>query len=770
MKAPLTILMAVVLLVGLVFSGPAQTVTAQAASAVTITPETLQPVDYGSYRVLVFTATCNAGFTCQYIDWRVKSGSLPPGISFYWDTPTTTRLAGAPAVVGTFSFSLEAYNSRTGDSLGSRDYELTVTRATPVVSFANWTTANGKDSFDVYATHENEDWEDQPSGKVSVLLDGASLADCTDMDPALPGGTLYLCTTGALVDLEPGSSHTLQANFTPGTNDALNYNSTSAGGTWTVLPKVQGMLFEDLNRDGGQDSDEGPIWGHVYLDRDCNGTNDYDTPSSTDSGLFSVEAAPGDYCLSVLTGGNWRPTNTLPFPFTLAVDRNEYFAVGFYDIYDIPITFGPETIPNATVGEFYAQTITIDGGKPPYRVEVETESSPLPEGMTFDVSSLTLSGTPTTAGNGYALSLRVWDADGTYGARYWELGARVHGTFALASSANPSAPGESVTFTFSGSGAVAIPGFGEGPIPPLGLVAFYDEDTLIGGCEEVILNWDLENDVPVDQPAVCTTSALPEGSHAIRADLTDVTGVYMDPTRALTQVVQAHTNTAPTANPGGPYLGAINTAIAFGGGGSSDAEGNPLTYAWAFGDGSVGTAPVPTHTFAAVGIYDVCLTVNDGTVDSAPICTMAVVYDPSAGFVSGGGWIDSQAGAYKPDPTLSGQATFGFVSKYKKGATVPEGDTEFQFQAGGFRFHSTAYEWLVVDGKTKAQFKGSGLVNGGLDQNGNAYKFMLWAADGSPDSFRMRIWWEAAGVETVVYDNGFNQAIGGGSIVVHTGK
>jgi hypothetical protein len=41
-----------------------------------------------------------------------------------------------------------------------------------------------------------------------------------------------------------------------------------------------------------------------------------------------------------------------------------------------------------------------------------------------------------------------------------------------------------------------------------------------------------------------------------------------------------------------------------------------------------------------------------------------------AGFVTGGGWIDSPAGTYTADPGLSGKATFGFVSKFKKGATV----------------------------------------------------------------------------------------------------
>ncbi len=42
---------------------------------------------------------------------------------------------------------------------------------------------------------------------------------------------------------------------------------------------------------------------------------------------------------------------------------------------------------------------------------------------------------------------------------------------------------------------------------------------------------------------------------------------------------------------------------------------------------------------------------------------------------------------------------------------------------------------------------------------------MLWAGDGSPDTFRIKIW--NAADESVVYDNDTDQAIGGGSIVIH---
>jgi len=74
---------------------------------------------------------------------------------------------------------------------------------------------------------------------------------------------------------------------------------------------------------------------------------------------------------------------------------------------------------------------------------------------------------------------------------------------------------------------------------------------------------------------------------------------------------------------------------------------------------------------------------------------------------------------------------------------------------------------VVNQGGTNAQYKGSGTINGELAPNGEAYKFMLWAGDGEPDTFRIKIWYEDASSEIDVYDNGFDQPIGGGNIVIH---
>ncbi|HYN44574.1 MAG TPA: hypothetical protein VER35_01105, partial [Candidatus Limnocylindrales bacterium] len=119
-------------------------------------------------------------------------------------------------------------------------------------------------------------------------------------------------------------------------------------------------------------------------------------------------------------------------------------------------------------------------------------------------------------------------------------------------------------------------------------------------------------------------------------------------------------------------------------------------------------------------------------------------------------------------------ANFGFVSKYQKGATIPTGETEFQFKVGSLNFHSVAYDWLVIAG-ARAQYKGTGTINGAGD-----FGFLLTAVDGQinggggVDKFRIKI--KDRTTDTVIYDNAAGsddlsgsptQAINGGSIVIH---
>ena len=115
---------------------------------------------------------------------------------------------------------------------------------------------------------------------------------------------------------------------------------------------------------------------------------------------------------------------------------------------------------------------------------------------------------------------------------------------------------------------------------------------------------------------------------------------------------------------------------------------------------------------------------------------------------------------------VTGEATFGFVSKYKKGASVPTGNTQFQFKTGDLNFNSTSYDFLVVNqGGTNAMYQRTGTINGVGE-----YKFKIWATegDGGPDTFQIKIWGKTGSGDVVIYDNGLNQTLGGGQIQVHT--
>jgi hypothetical protein len=226
-------------------------------------------------------------------------------------------------------------------------------------------------------------------------------------------------------------------------------------------------------------------------------------------------------------------------------------------------------------------------------------------------------------------------------------------------------------------------------------------------------------------------------------------------------------------NPPGPVP--VNTTIASGAFFYDPQTADTHKAIWNWGDGITSDGTIDEfkkfvtgeHSYAEPGVYPVVLKIMDqeGNQLDQAVYQYVVVYDPTAGFVTGGGWFNSQAGAYKDKPSMEGQATFGFVSRYKKGADVPTGNTAFEFSAGDLQFQSTSYDWLVVKGSNQASFKGSGTINGLGD-----YRFMLWAGDGETDTFRIRIWEEdeVTAEEIDIYDNGSDQAINGGSIVIHT--
>jgi hypothetical protein len=291
--------------------------------------------------------------------------------------------------------------------------------------------------------------------------------------------------------------------------------------------------------------------------------------------------------------------------------------------------------------------------------------------------------------------------------------------------------------------------------------------------------WDLGDGTTGSGSAPPTVHSYSDnGTYVVKLDVTDGRGGSDAAT--ATVVVQ---NVAPSINSiSGSGLIAINAsaglAVAFSDAGSGDTHS--ATIDWGNGTTShtnIASGFTATRTYAVAGVHRVTVSVSDddGGTGSRSY-EYIVVYDPTAGFVTGGGWINYDANACAIMCARDGRGDFGFVAKYEKGKMSPSGATQFQFHAGTLMFESIAYEWLVVAG-ARAQFKGAGRINGNGD-----YGFLLTAVDGAvsggggTDRFRIKIWDRSTGI--IVFDNESSAGddavptiiLGGGSIVLHTPK
>lgn len=147
-------------------------------------------------------------------------------------------------------------------------------------------------------------------------------------------------------------------------------------------------------------------------------------------------------------------------------------------------------------------------------------------------------------------------------------------------------------------------------------------------------------------------TALPSGSAATLSDPTAVRPTFVvDRAGAYTvqlvvndgaldsipDTVNVSTvNSRPVANAGPDQVASVGDTVHLDGSGSSDADGDPLTYRWSFTskpDGSVavlsGADTVnPAFVPDVAGLYVVQLIVNDGTVDSLPDTATVTVQVP----------------------------------------------------------------------------------------------------------------------------------------------
>jgi hypothetical protein len=151
-----------------------------------------------------------------------------------------------------------------------------------------------------------------------------------------------------------------------------------------------------------------------------------------------------------------------------------------------------------------------------------------------------------------------------------------------------------------------------------------------------------------------TFASMPPGSNTTLIDantatpsfLADVYGTYLvrlivsDPwTQSGDTMSVSFANVQPVANAGTSQSARVGETVTLNGSGSSDANGDPLTFRWAitsFPTGSGATianpiAMITTFVPDLAGTYVIQLLVNDGLLDSAPSTTQVqVVANPTA--------------------------------------------------------------------------------------------------------------------------------------------
>jgi hypothetical protein len=210
------------------------------------------------------------------------------------------------------------------------------------------------------------------------------------------------------------------------------------------------------------------------------------------------------------------------------------------------------------------------------------------------------------------------------------------------------------------------------------------------------------------------------------------------------------------------------------------------TATWDWGDGTTSAGTInetggngiasANHTYTVAGVYRVTLKITDkdSAVSNLSEFQFVVVYDPNGGFVTGGGQINSPAGALVAQPNVAGRGTFGFNAKYQRNGRL-HSELEFELQGVRFHFHAHDAQWLVING-AQAQFQGTGTLEG----SSHRYRFLLSMIDGrvsgggGVDKLRLQIWDIDAG-DRLVYDNQMGDPINAaptvpirnGNIVIH---
>src|ERR1700691_2270865 len=331
--------------------------------ALTINPAivitTSSPLPAGTVGVNYSQSVTASGGSGTYT-WAVSVGSLPGGLSL---NPATGLISGQPTTaISAASFTIQATD--TNQATGSKQFSLTINPAIVI------TTGSPLPIGTVGANYSQSLTASGGSGTYTWAVSAGTL----------PGGLTLNPATGLIAGL-PNIAAT-----SPFTIQVTDSNQVTAASPFVLTIHAPLAITTSSPLANG-------VVGAVY-NQTLTGSGG-DTPYTWS---VTTGSLPGGLSLASSTGViSGTPKTTGAFPFTIQLSDSttpantvtKPFAI---TVAPFTITTSP-TLPNATVGVPYTETLVAAGGVPPYVSWAITKGS-LPAQLSLNSTTGTISGAP----------------------------------------------------------------------------------------------------------------------------------------------------------------------------------------------------------------------------------------------------------------------------------------------------------------------------------------------------------------------------------------
>ncbi len=320
-----------------------------------------------------FTVTANGAPST--ITFSVSAGSLPPGLSL---NGTTGEISGTATSPGSYTFTISASNGVSPNATAT--YSMT---SFPAVAP---TITSGPPSNGAQGAAYSHTVTASGTGPISYSVTSGTL----------PNGLTLDSTTG-----------TISGTPTTGGSFTFAVAATNVAGLDSKTYTVDIVTAPIITSPPPANGTTGVAYSHTV------------TATGTGPITFSISSGslPNGLTLNPTTGViSGTPTTAGPFSFQVSATNT---AGSDTKNYSLAIVAAPvittTSIPDATAGIAYSQTITATGSGP--ITFALASGSALPAGLTLDPTTGAISGTPTTSGS-FTFTVTATNATGTDSRAY----------------------------------------------------------------------------------------------------------------------------------------------------------------------------------------------------------------------------------------------------------------------------------------------------------------------------------------------------------------